>query len=123
MHSKNIYNKPYNFVELTQAHSSLKPFIFTNKYGTTTIDFSNPDAVLHLNKAILKSNYGLIDWNIPEEYLCPPIPGRADYIHHLADVLMGEPIKGQIKGLDIGVGANCIYPILGTQLYQWNNGG
>lgn len=120
MHPNNIHNKPYNFVELTLTHSNLIPFVFTNKYGTSTIDFSNADAVLHLNKAILKSNYGLIYWNIPDGYLCPPIPGRADYIHHLADVLKDEQQKGEIKGLDIGVGANCIYPILGAQLYQWN---
>ncbi len=119
MHPNNIHNKSYDFRALTLAHTDLKSFVFTNKYGTETIDFSNPIAVLHLNKAILIHHYGLANWNIPDGYLCPPIPGRADYIHHLADVLTEESIKGQIKGLDIGVGANCIYPILGAQLYQW----
>ncbi len=119
MHPNNIHNKSYDFRALTAIHAPLKSFVFTNTYKNLTIDFSNSIAVLHLNKAILKHHYGLVDWNIPDGYLCPPIPGRADYIHHLADVLKEQHLKGEIKGLDIGVGANCIYPILGAQLYSW----
>ncbi|WP_370445154.1 23S rRNA (adenine(1618)-N(6))-methyltransferase RlmF [Sphingobacterium multivorum] len=64
-------------------------------------------------------------WDIPKENLCPPIPGRADYIHYIADVLArdnnGEiPKGGNIHVLDIGVGANCIYPIIGHQEYGWS---
>ena len=98
----------------------MKNFVFKNDYGTNSIDFSNSDAVFHLNKSILIHHYELCDWNIPENYLCPPIPGRADYIHYIADLLSEDDIKNNIKGLDIGVGANCIYPILGIQLYGWN---
>ena len=74
---------------------------------------------------MLKHFYGIDFWEIPENYLCPPIPGRADYIHHIAQ-LLGEsnygktPLGKQIKCLDIGVGANCIYPIVGTQEYGWS---
>ena len=69
--------------------------------------------------------YGLADWDIPENYLCPPIPGRADYIHHIADLLcasnFGEMPKGEkISCLDIGIGANCIYPIIGRTEYGWS---
>lgn len=87
-----------------------------------SIDFSNPDAVLHLNTALLKAYYGVTHWSIPKGFLCPPIPGRADYIHHLADVLapgVRNIASPKIRGLDIGVGANCIYPILGVKLYGW----
>ena len=66
MHQNNIHNKSYDFRALTSTHADLKSFVFTNKYGTETIDFSNPTAVLHLNKAILKHHYGLVDWNIPD---------------------------------------------------------
>jgi 23S rRNA (adenine1618-N6)-methyltransferase len=43
----------------------------------------------------------------------PSIPGRADYIHYIAD-LLAESNNGIIprswdQGLDIGIGANCIY--------------
>ena len=77
-----------------------------------------------LNKALLKHFYGIQYWDIPQDYLCPPIPGRADYIHYLAD-LLSDSNKGQIPTghavhvLDIGVGANCIYPIIGHRSYGW----
>jgi len=54
---------------------------------------------------------------IPPGYLCPPIPGRADYVHHLAD-LIGEAKCG-VRVIDVGTGANCIYPIIGSQSYGW----
>ena len=119
MHPSNIHNTPYDFEALIANHSELSPFVHKNTYGTQTIDFADPNAVLALNKAILKCSYGLVDWNIPKGYLCPPIPVRADYIHHIASILKTEGLNGAIKGLDIGVGANCIYPILGAQIYDW----
>ena len=38
-----------------------------------TIDFSNPEGVKSLNKALLKAYYNISFWDIPEGYLCPPI--------------------------------------------------
>ncbi|MFS4491861.1 23S rRNA (adenine(1618)-N(6))-methyltransferase RlmF [Maribacter sp. 2308TA10-17] len=119
MHPSNIHNAPYDFESLIEKYSELSSYVFENANTTKTIDFANPKAVLALNKAILKHSYGLVDWNIPEGYLCPPIPGRADYIHHIATILKEEGLEGTIRGLDIGVGANCIYPILGAQIYNW----
>jgi 23S rRNA (adenine1618-N6)-methyltransferase len=97
----------------------LKQFVFVNDHGTSTIDFANNDAVIVLNKALLSSHYQVDSWKIPNNYLCPPIPGRADYIHHLADLLGANADNKSIRGLDIGVGANCIYPILGSRIYNW----
>lgn len=119
MHSNNIHTEDYNFKALIAAHSELSIFVFTNAHDIQTIDFADPKAILALNKAILKHSYGLTDWNIPDGYLCPPIPGRADYIHHISDLLEKEGVSKSIKGLDIGMGANCIYPILGAQIYNW----
>lgn len=120
MHPNNVHHQPYIFEDLIETHPDLAAFVFVNQFGTRTIDFSDQLAVLHLNKALLKHHYNLTDWNIPENYLCPPIPGRADYIHHLADLLFEEKVdRNQIKGLDIGVGANCIYPLLGARIYNW----
>ena len=119
MHPHNIHHKPYDFNALIGAHAALEQYVFTNAFDMQTIDFSEPNAVLALNKAILIGDYGLLDWNIPKGYLCPPIPGRADYIHHIADVLKENGYKNDIKGLDVGMGANCIYPILGARIYDW----
>ena len=96
-----------------------------NEFGDNSIDFSNPVAVKTLNKALLKYYYGIDFWDIPPNYLCPPIPGRADYIHHIAELLQDSnnrivPLGNKIKCLDIGVGANCIYPILGFKEYGWS---
>lgn len=94
------------------------------KHGNQTLDFANPEAVKLLNKALLKDNYNVDYWDIPEVFLCPPIPGRVDYIHYLADLLQstfGEHIDHKkVRVLDIGTGANCIYPILGYKSYAWH---
>jgi 23S rRNA (adenine1618-N6)-methyltransferase len=125
LHLRNKHRNQYDFETLFSKTPELKPFVFINEHDVETIDFSNPDAVKSLNKALLKAYYGIIDWNLPNEYLCPPIPGRADYIHYIADLLAESnngnvPTGNQIMGLDIGVGANCIYPILGNAIYDWS---
>lgn len=116
LHSKNIHNTRYDFQVLCKTNPNLKPFVALNQYGDYSIDFANPKAVLEFNKTLLKHHYGIKNWEIPKDYLCPPIPGRADYIHYLAD-LIGD--KQGLKGLDIGTGANCIYPIIGVSVYDW----
>lgn len=124
LHPRNQHRSRYDFPELIKSCPALQPFVSVNPYGDESIDFSNPDAVKILNKALLIHFYGISNWDIPDGYLCPPIPGRADYIHYLADLLAtvnGNVVpKGtQVKVLDIGVGANSIYPIIGHQEYGW----
>lgn len=123
LHLQNIHHSSYNFEELTKSNPILNQFVFINKYGTQTIDFANEKAVFELNKAILKQHYQILEWTIPDGYLCPPIPSRADYLYYLKDLMEMENQNSknlrQIKGLDIGVGANCIYPILASQLFNW----
>lgn len=123
-HPRNPHRFRYDFEVLINACRELKDFVNTNEHNIQTIDFSNPEAVKALNKALLISNYDIQYWDIPSNYLCPPIPGRADYIHYLADLLAeinnGVIPKGEnVVGLDIGIGANCIYPIIGNSAYHW----
>ena len=126
LHPRNPHRFRYDFEKLIKALPELASFVITNTHNEEqTIDFSNSDAVIALNKALLVSEYRIENWNIPSNYLCPPIPGRADYIHYLADLLAesnnGTIPKGEnILGLDIGIGANCIYPILGNSSYGWS---
>lgn len=125
LHPRNKHRERYDFKQLISSCAELKPFVSLNKYGDESIDFFNPQAVKALNKALLVHFYGIQYWDIPDGYLCPPIPGRADYIHHIANVLgksnAGKiPLGPTIKVLDIGVGANCIYPIIGTKEYGWS---
>jgi len=126
LHKKNRHKQGYNFSVLIKANPALSKFIIKNKYNNQdTIDFANPLAVKELNFSLLKSSYKVNFWNIPDGYLCPPIPGRVDYIHHLNDLLITTPSKlrethSPISVLDIGTGASCIYPILGQREYNWS---
>jgi 23S rRNA (adenine1618-N6)-methyltransferase len=120
LHPNNSHHAPYDFKALIQAHPLLSKYVHAGKAGVDTINFANAIAVVHLNTALLKHHYGLNDWRIPPNYLCPPIPGRADYIHYLKDLLAQDGLHTHIKGLDIGTGANCIYPILANRIYQWD---
>lgn len=120
LHPRSKHRKRYDFASLIKGTPELGAFVAPNKYGDESIDFFNPKAVKTLNKALLKQHYNVRFWDIPEQYLCPPIPGRADYIHYLADLLREIPKNMQIKGLDVGVGANCIYPLIGHQAYNWS---
>ncbi len=125
LHSRNKHNERYDFEVLTGILPELKEFVRPNQYGDLSIDFSNQEGVKALNKALLKQHYAINYWDIPQGFLCSPIPGRADYIHYVADLLAesneGEIPKGNdIKVLDIGVGANCVYPIIGVSEYGWS---
>ncbi len=117
LHPKNNFKNGYNFDELIVQNPELKQFVAKNEFGTVTIDFSNPEAVRELNKALICSLDKISNWNFPRENLCPPIPGRLDYIHYLADLLS---LKEEVKILDIGTGATCIYPLLGVSIYDWS---
>ncbi|MBN2597138.1 MAG: 23S rRNA (adenine(1618)-N(6))-methyltransferase RlmF [Marinifilaceae bacterium] len=125
LHPRNKNRNRYDFKKLVETCPELAPFVILNKYEDESIDFANADAVKMLNKALLMHHYGLSDWDIPENYLCPPIPGRADYIHHIADLLQQNnygkiPVGNKFTCVDIGVGANCIYPIIGNNEYGWS---
>ena len=125
LHPRNQHRLGYDFDSLIQILPELKNFVGINEHQIQTLDFSNPDAVKALNKTLLLTHYDIQYWEIPSTFLCPPIPGRVDYIHYLADLLAksnnGVIPKGEsVQGLDIGVGANCIYPILGNAVYGWS---
>lgn len=120
MHKNSLHIKKYDFDVLTKNHEALKSYVFVNDYQTQTIDFSNPDAVKALNTALLFTHYNVKFWEFPDENLCPPIPSRADYMHHLSDLLRRSQLETDIKILDVGVGASCIYPLLGNAIYNWS---
>jgi 23S rRNA (adenine1618-N6)-methyltransferase len=123
LHPRNRHRTGYDFTELAKIYPELKRFVRKAPLGHATIDFADPAAVTALNRALLQSDYGISSWDIPNGYLCPPIPGRADYIHHVADLLGdGQPAiprGSSVLVLDVGVGANCIYPIIGVSEYGW----
>lgn len=125
LHIRNKHRYGYDFAKLIKAVPDFSPFVKRNQYGNLSIDFADPDAVRMLNKALLLTYYQLSYWDIPNDYLCPPIPGRADYMHYLADLLAEDNQHIMMTGkkvqvLDIGMGANMIYPIIGRAEYGWS---
>ena len=125
LHPRNRNRQRYDLKALIVSNPDLMKHVKPNKYGDDSVDFSDPAAVKLLNKALLNHYYGIKHWDFPDENLCPPIPGRADYLHYMADLLgesnFGKVPKGhKIIGYDIGVGANCIYPIIGAVEYDWH---
>lgn len=125
LHLRNKNRGLYDLNALVAAVSQLADFIKPNKFGNDSVDFSNPVAVKLLNRALLNHYYGITYWDFPDKNLCPPIPGRADYIHYLADLLIESnngtvPLGNKITCLDVGTGASCIYPVLGVTEYNWN---
>jgi 23S rRNA (adenine1618-N6)-methyltransferase len=124
LHPRNAHRQGYDFAQLVKTLPALGAFVKLNAYQNPSIDFSDPDAVKALNKALLKQFYGVDGWDIPAGYLCPPVPGRADYLHYAADLLaLGHhgvvPLGAAVKVLDIGTGANGIYPMIGNSVYGW----
>ncbi len=124
LHARNRNRERYDLKALKRENPALEKYIQPNKHGADSIDFANPSAVKLLNKGLLNHYYGIKHWDFPDENLCPPIPGRADYLHYMADLLSENnesqiPKGNNITCLDIGVGANCIYPIIGVVEYDW----
>ena len=119
MHPHNIHKEGYDFDHLVKVLPALSAWVNHQKGRRHTIDFSNPIAVKTLNKALLLAYYNIKFWDIPTGYLCPPVPSRADYIHHLQEWIMNKRHHGQITAMDIGTGANLIYPIIAVSTYDW----
>ena len=125
LHPRNKHAGRYDFAQLVAASPELAAYVAANAYGDESIDFADPLAVRALNRALLKHSYGVTGWNLPAQYLCPPIPGRADVLHYLADLLAKSngglvPYGEAIRVLDVGVGANCVYPLIGHSEYGWS---
>ena len=124
LHPRNRHQGHYDMARLVAANGALRPHLVRTPAGTQSIDFSDPAAVRELNRALLAADYGIQRWDIPDGYLCPPVPGRVDYLHGLADLLAADnagviPRGAGVRLLDVGVGANCIYPLLGQAEYGW----
>jgi len=125
LHPRNRFRDGYDFGALVACSPALASFVRRNAHGNTSIDYADPEAVKALNQALLAHAYQLYAWDIPAGALCPPIPGRSEHLHHLADLLGSgaddalAPRGPDTVVLDIGTGASCIYPLIGAREYGW----
>ncbi len=123
LHPRNRHRGRYDFPALVRAVPELARFLVPHPIEGETLNFADPLAVATLNRALLLHHHGLARWDLPPGALCPPVPGRADYLHHLADLLAENdtvPRGPSVRVLDVGVGASCIYPLLGASEYGWS---
>jgi 23S rRNA (adenine1618-N6)-methyltransferase len=122
MNPKNIYyqNAP-DFKKLVDKYPEFANHVYKNKYSNYSINWKCKDAMKELCKTLLKEDFKVDYWSIPEGYLIPSITSRLNYINWIHDLLESSNLnETSIKGLDIGTGANLIYPILGYSCYKWN---
>ncbi|KAL2133525.1 hypothetical protein VTI74DRAFT_2211 [Chaetomium olivicolor] len=85
------------------------------------LDFSDPAATMQLTKTLLDVHFGL-KLELPDDRLCPPVPNRHNYVLWLKDLMdttSYEQPGRKLCGLDVGTGASCIYPLLGTAQRPW----
>ena len=125
LHPRSRHRDRYDFEALVKSSPALSAYVRVNDYGDTSVDFFDPNAVMALNTALLFHYYGITRWQLPKGYLCPGIPGRADYLHHIADLLADTfhgniPTGPQVRCFDVGIGASCVYPIIGVHEYGWS---
>ncbi|KAK9711814.1 hypothetical protein K7432_007565 [Basidiobolus ranarum] len=122
LHERNVYRqKPPNFAKLAERYPEFGKYVNVNQ-GIGKIDFKDPEAVRQLAYTLLKDDFDL-EVDFPLDRLCPMIPNRLNYLLWIEDLLKATKIDQEdiIKGIDIGIGASCIYPLLGCRLNStWN---
>ncbi|KAI1383709.1 uncharacterized protein F4822DRAFT_85916 [Hypoxylon trugodes] len=121
---KTLYTEELDFGLLGRHDPELNAVLDRGSH----LDFTNPKSVMQLTKTLLRLNFGLLI-DLPTDRLCPPVPNRHNYILWLKDLLdssspsyldRGNPAQ-PVTGLDIGTGANLIYPLLGcAQRPSWS---
>jgi 23S rRNA (adenine1618-N6)-methyltransferase len=120
MHKNNKYfSNPPKFDHLAKIYPNFSKFVYKNKFGGYSINWKDKMALKELNKALLDYDFDIHYWDIPDGFLIPSIPSRCNYIHWISDLIAPFCIEN-VQGMDIGTGANLIYPILGHQIYGWS---
>ncbi|XP_075957034.1 RNA N(6)-adenosine-methyltransferase mettl16 [Anarhichas minor] len=117
MHPRNRYkDKPPDFAYLASKYPDFQEHVHTSLAGRPVVNFKEPQAVRALTCTLLKEDFGLTI-EIPLERLIPTVPLRLNYIHWVEDLIDGQ--KQPRRGIDIGTGASCIYPLLGATMNGW----
>uniref|UniRef100_A0A7N0UVV7 U6 small nuclear RNA (adenine-(43)-N(6))-methyltransferase n=1 Tax=Kalanchoe fedtschenkoi TaxID=63787 RepID=A0A7N0UVV7_KALFE len=126
IHPRNKYaENPPDFRQLASLYASFQPYVFYSADGKAKIDWTDFNATRELTRVLLLHDHG-ISWWIPDGQLCPTVPNRSNYIHWVEDLLSSDIIpntnldRENVRGFDIGTGANCIYPLLGSSLLGWS---
>ena len=122
MHDLNPYkhSKP-DFNKLAQKYPELQKCLIHRGTDGTTVNWADPLASRLVSEILLTEDFGLTV-KFASDRLCPPLPNRINYLCWLQEIfqLCQVESQGDCSVLDIGVGASCIYPLLGCKLFQWS---
>lgn len=118
MHPRNLYkDKAPNFRALAEKYPEFANCVFKDLKGKCHLDYKSPTSLRQLAIALLKEDFDL-EVEMPLNRLIPTIPLRLNYILWIEDILKElSDVKG--KGIDIGTGATCVYPLLGCKKNGW----
>ncbi|GJQ88022.1 hypothetical protein Trydic_g12946 [Trypoxylus dichotomus] len=119
MHCRNIYNKRIDFKTLANEFPEFKRHTVLDLKGRVTLDFKDAEAVRALSTTLLKKDFDL-DVYFPKNGLIPTVPLRLNYILFIEDLLRSLNRIECIKGLDIGTGSSCIYPLISAKKNGWH---
>ncbi|CAG9813635.1 unnamed protein product [Phaedon cochleariae] len=119
MHPRNIYKSPPNFKQLALDYPEFREFLKQDITGKVNIDFQNVKSLRALSCTLLKNDFGL-EVEMPLNKLIPTIPLRLNYILWLEDLMSLTGKKEGVKGIDIGTGASCVYPLLAAKKNKWS---
>uniref|UniRef100_A0A182WDY1 U6 small nuclear RNA (adenine-(43)-N(6))-methyltransferase n=1 Tax=Anopheles minimus TaxID=112268 RepID=A0A182WDY1_9DIPT len=113
MHPRNRYRQKPNFHLLVKQYPELNEVARVDLTGKVKLDYRNKRAVHLLSKCLLLRDFGL-KLELPPNKLVPTLPLRLNYIHWLEDIgsVAQWQDKETVRGIDIGCGASCIYPLL-----------
>jgi methyltransferase len=92
--------------------------------GKIQLDFKDPKALRALTRCSLKKYFNL-DVEIPPDRLVPTLPLRLNVLLWIQDVLRAaeivtEGVSQKVVGLDVGCGANCVFPLVGVRHFDWD---
>lgn len=128
MHPKNRYryNMP-DFQYLVDAYPELAKYTRKkDEDGQVSLNFKDWDACNELVKAQFLHDFG-ITWTVPKPHLVPPIANRLNYLCFIHDIMSlwslkqnSDRLSYEYKVLDIGCGANLVYPLLGAAYFGWS---
>ena len=93
---------------------------------SASLDFANPDALRQLTRALLREDFGVTDWWVPDGQLIPPVPNRLNYIHWIEDLLrLSSPpgaTSARSRGLNSRVAGGCQQRAPRVDNFRWANG-
>ncbi|XP_015191202.1 PREDICTED: methyltransferase-like protein 16 homolog, partial [Polistes dominula] len=118
MHPRNIYKENPDFKQLALLYPEFRKVATTDLRGKVHIDFKNEDTLRVLTKILLKHDFNLTV-EIPPNKLVPTVPLRLNYVLWIEDLMTYASFTemNNVKGIDIGTGAVCIYSLLLAKMY------